>query len=116
MVYLAIHPTLIGSQLTILCGLLEKFAQNSIGNDEQRTCNQTLRPRSGTNIVEDRFLWMGCKPSGRIFVTSDWVKIPSRVLGVITATFTGPRRKSLFPKAARPAAPCATYCYHAITA
>ena len=31
----------------------------------------------------------------------------------ITATFTGPRRKSLFPKAARPAAPCATYCYHA---
>ena len=32
----------------------------------------------------------------------------------ITATFTGPRRKSLFPKAARPAAPCATYCYHAI--
>ena len=29
----------------------------------------------------------------------------------ITATFTGPRRKSLFPKAARPAAPCATYCY-----
>jgi hypothetical protein len=32
----------------------------------------------------------------------------------ITATFTGPRRKSLFPKAARPAAPCATYCYHAV--
>ena len=32
---------------------------------------------------------------------------------VITATFTRPRRKSLFPKAARPAAPCATYCYHA---
>ena len=30
---------------------------------------------------------------------------------MITATFTGPRRKSLFPKAARPAAPCATYCY-----
>ena len=29
----------------------------------------------------------------------------------ITATFTGPRRTSLFPKAARPAAPCATYCY-----
>ena len=25
----------------------------------------------------------------------------------------GPRRTSLFPKAARPAAPCATYCYHA---
>ena len=34
-------------------------------------------------------------------------------VSVITATFTGPRRKSLFPKAARPAAPCATYCYHA---
>ena len=34
---------------------------------------------------------------------------------VITATFTGPRRKSLFPKVARPAAPCATYCYHAIS-
>ena len=33
---------------------------------------------------------------------------------VIMATFTGPRRKSLFPKAARPAVPCATYCYHAI--
>ena len=36
------------------------------------------------------------------------------VLSVITATFTGPRRprrKSLFPKAARLAAPCATYCY-----
>ena len=32
---------------------------------------------------------------------------------MITLTFTGPRRKSLFPKAARPAAPCATYCYHA---
>ena len=31
-----------------------------------------------------------------------------------TATFTGPRRKPLFPKAARPAAPCATYCYAAI--
>ena len=35
-------------------------------------------------------------------------------LGDITATITGPRRKTLFPKAARPAAPCATYCYHAI--
>ena len=34
---------------------------------------------------------------------------------MITATFTGPRRKSVFPKAARPAAPCATYCYHAVT-
>ena len=34
-------------------------------------------------------------------------------LSVITATFTGPRRTTLFPKAARPAAPCATYCYHA---
>ena len=31
-----------------------------------------------------------------------------------TATFTGPRRKSLFSKPTRPAAPCATYCYHAI--
>ena len=31
----------------------------------------------------------------------------------ITATFTGPRQTSLFPKAARPAAPCATHCYHA---
>ena len=30
---------------------------------------------------------------------------------LITATFTGPRQTSLFPKAARPAAPCATYCY-----
>ena len=29
----------------------------------------------------------------------------------ITSTFTGPRQTSLFPKAARPAAPCATYCY-----
>ena len=37
----------------------------------------------------------------------------SEALRWITATFTGPRRKSLFPKAARPAAPCATYCYHA---
>ena len=36
-------------------------------------------------------------------------------LGVITATFTGPRRTSLVPKAARPAAPCATYCYSAIS-
>ena len=35
---------------------------------------------------------------------------------VITATFTGPRQTSLFPKAARPAAPCATYCYHAVAA
>ena len=34
-------------------------------------------------------------------------------LSPITATFTGPRQTSLFPKAARPAAPCATYCYHA---
>ena len=33
-----------------------------------------------------------------------------------TSTFTGPRRKSLFPKAARPAAPCATYCYVAAPA
>ena len=33
------------------------------------------------------------------------------ILGGITTAFTGPRRKSLFPKAARPAAPCATYCY-----
>ena len=33
---------------------------------------------------------------------------------MITETFTGPRRTSLFPKAARPAAPCATYCYHAL--
>ena len=31
----------------------------------------------------------------------------------ITATFTGPRQTLLFPKAARPAAPCATYCYTA---
>ena len=37
----------------------------------------------------------------------------SDFLSDITATFTGPRRKSMFPKAARPAAPCATYCYHA---
>ena len=29
----------------------------------------------------------------------------------ITATFTGPRHTSLFPKTARPAAPWATYCY-----
>ena len=35
-------------------------------------------------------------------------------MSVITATFTGPRRKSLFPKAARPAATCATYCHHAV--
>ena len=35
------------------------------------------------------------------------------VRSCITSTFTGPRRKSLFQKAARPAAPCATYCYHA---
>ena len=37
----------------------------------------------------------------------------STLISQITATFTGPRRKSLFPKAARPAVPCATYCYHA---
>ena len=36
-------------------------------------------------------------------------------LGMITATFTGPRQTSLFPKAARPAAPCATYCYPTFT-
>ena len=35
-------------------------------------------------------------------------------LGVITATFTGPRQTSMLPKAARPAAQCAKYCYHAI--
>ena len=33
---------------------------------------------------------------------------------VITATFTGRRQKSLFPIPARPAAPSATYCYHAV--
>ena len=32
---------------------------------------------------------------------------------MITSTSTGPRRKSLLPKAARPATPCATHCYHA---
>ena len=32
----------------------------------------------------------------------------------ITATFTGPPEKSLLPKTAEPAAPCATYCYTAI--
>ena len=37
-----------------------------------------------------------------------------KLRSVITATFTGPRRKSMLPKAARPAAPCATYCYAAI--
>ena len=37
-------------------------------------------------------------------------------LSQIMSTFTGPRRKSLFPKAARPASPCATYRYHAILA
>ena len=35
----------------------------------------------------------------------------SKDSGRITATFTGPRQTSFFPKAARPAAPCATYCY-----
>jgi len=35
-------------------------------------------------------------------------------LSVITATFTGPRQTSMLPKAARPAAPCATYCYLAL--
>ena len=34
-------------------------------------------------------------------------------LSRITAAFTGPRRKSLIPKAALPAAPCASYCYTA---
>jgi len=34
-------------------------------------------------------------------------------LSVITATFTGPRQTSLFPKAAQTAAPCTTYCCHA---
>ena len=38
----------------------------------------------------------------------------SVLFSVITATFTGPRQTSLFPKAARAAAPCATYCYHAV--
>ena len=37
-------------------------------------------------------------------------------LSGITATFTGPRQTSLVPKAARPAAPCVTYCYVAIVA
>ena len=31
---------------------------------------------------------------------------------MITSTFTGPPEKSLLPKTAEPAAPCATYCYH----
>ena len=39
--------------------------------------------------------------------------LASYVCRRITATFTGPRQTSLLPKAARPAAPCATYCYHA---
>ena len=34
----------------------------------------------------------------------------------ITATFTGPRQTSMLPKAARPAAPCATYCYPEVPA
>ena len=42
-----------------------------------------------------------------------WVE-RSRHLRWITSTFTGPRQTSLFPKAARPVAPCATYCYHAV--
>ena len=45
-----------------------------------------------------------------------WRSAGSRSIGFfrrITATSTGPRQPSLFPKAARPAAPCATYCYHA---
>ena len=32
----------------------------------------------------------------------------------IPLTLTGPLRKTLCPKAARPAAPCTTYCYHAV--
>ena len=31
----------------------------------------------------------------------------------ITATFTGPPERSLLPETAEPAAPRATYCYHA---
>jgi hypothetical protein len=34
-------------------------------------------------------------------------------LSGITATFTGTPEKTLLPKTAEPAAPCATYCYHA---
>ena len=41
-------------------------------------------------------------------------KMRFKLRSVITATFAGPRQTSLFPKAARPAAPCATYCYHAV--
>ena len=32
---------------------------------------------------------------------------------MITARFAGSQRKTVFPKAARPAAPCATYCFPA---
>ena len=37
-------------------------------------------------------------------------------LSDITSAITGPRRTTLFSKAARPAAPCASHCYAAIIA
>ena len=59
--------------------------------------------------------------SARIAITVEiesvfilFMQFESGSLSVITATFTGPRQTSMLPKAARPAAPCATYCYHAI--
>ena len=59
--------------------------------------------------------------SARIAITVEiesvfilFMQFESGSLSVITATFTGPRQTSMLPKAARPAAPCATYCYHAM--
>ena len=43
-----------------------------------------------------------------------WEKDIMKFASRVTATFTGPRQISLFPKTARPAAPCATYCYASV--
>ena len=54
--------------------------------------------------------WGGEDSYGLMLISASWIW----GISVITATFTGPRRTPMFPKAARPAAPCATYCYHAV--
>ena len=61
------------------------------------------------------FLAFSLEESLSLLIASDGA-VDERICGtlsVITATFTGPRQTSLFQKATRPAAPCATYCYHA---
>ena len=75
-------------------GLLSLVARNA--KVEKRVWPKDLRVRSLLAVVE-----------------VDDVRHDEREALVcrLTSTFTGPRRKSLFPKSARPAAPCATYCY-----